>query len=618
MDLRINAWLKFVFPTGFFLIFITSIVWSNEFKSGELYAREAYFITSSAIISCLFIVFMMIKPQAKIIVSNLDLFMALFVLYFVVRFLANSESTSLTYWDLLITFYLLLLYYATRVIFREQGPGSVYVIWAFIIVGALNLILGFFQGVGLLRSSDLLFKITGSFANPGPYAGYISSIFPMSLALVLYGTFSHSVKKGALILMAITVYVLIVCGSRASWIAITAGSALVLLPWLIRFGKSFRRYWLLYIMVLLLGMVVSHSVFLWKEESARGRLLNWKIAMQIARDNTLVGVGTGKYQSAHQSYQILYFQNKQGTEYEKKIAGTGDYAFNDYIEILVENGVFGLSIVLIFLFLVAKDGIVILQKCGRDPSGNQNINIYRLGALGGLASILTFGFFSYPKSVLAIAINFSFLVGILHSMDSGTRSFSIKNNSFFRLGFLLIITSISLFALRTQKMIRHSLNDWLAGSELKAQGKFEGSIEKMEKAYPVLENEKYFIWEYGEIFFLNENYEKSIAILEEASKIYPHSQAFEYLGRAYQKLGKFEKAEENLYKAHYSLPYKFGPQYYLFKLYTEVGQKEEAQAKALEIIEMPEKNPSIPVKLMKEEMKDYIKMQNKSKDGFSR
>ena len=52
--------------------------------------------------------------------------------------------------------------------------------------GILQGILGISQLLGLTTSNNVYFIITGSFYNPGPYGGYLASLFPIALGLKLY------------------------------------------------------------------------------------------------------------------------------------------------------------------------------------------------------------------------------------------------------------------------------------------------------------------------------------------------------------------------------------------------------------------------------------------------
>jgi len=61
-----------------------------------------------------------------------------------------------------------------------------FLIGSMLLSGMIQAIYGCLQLYGVYPSEHHLFKITGSFFNPGPYAGYLSIIFSMALAIYLF------------------------------------------------------------------------------------------------------------------------------------------------------------------------------------------------------------------------------------------------------------------------------------------------------------------------------------------------------------------------------------------------------------------------------------------------
>jgi O-antigen polymerase len=60
------------------------------------------------------------------------------------------------------------------------------VVISIIIGGIIQVFYGILQQCGLFASNHDIFKITGSFYNPGSYGGYLASIFPIVLGIKLY------------------------------------------------------------------------------------------------------------------------------------------------------------------------------------------------------------------------------------------------------------------------------------------------------------------------------------------------------------------------------------------------------------------------------------------------
>ncbi|HYX06371.1 MAG TPA: hypothetical protein VE912_06515, partial [Bacteroidales bacterium] len=58
---------------------------------------------------------------------------------------------------------------------------------ALIAGGLVQAVYGNLQLWGYYPSHHGLYKLTGSFFNPGPYAGYLASVFPAALGFWLFG-----------------------------------------------------------------------------------------------------------------------------------------------------------------------------------------------------------------------------------------------------------------------------------------------------------------------------------------------------------------------------------------------------------------------------------------------
>ena len=76
-----------------------------------------------------------------------------------------------------------------------------------------------------------------------------------------------------------------------------------------------------------------------KKHSADGRTFIWKNTIELIKQNPL-GVGLGNYSGSYGHIQAAYFETGKGMEDEERVAGNPEYAFNEYLQILAEQGVF--------------------------------------------------------------------------------------------------------------------------------------------------------------------------------------------------------------------------------------------------------------------------------------
>ncbi len=134
---------------------------------------------------------------------------------------------------------LFLLYFILRVLFSLYDGALKVVLLTFIGAVGVECIWGAGQLYGGVASGHALYRLTGSFFNPGPYAGFLAMGLPVALAFFLvrrenvrfsggkqwvyYGM--RCLAGGVLLL---SVMLLPVTMSRGSWLATLAGTGVVL------------------------------------------------------------------------------------------------------------------------------------------------------------------------------------------------------------------------------------------------------------------------------------------------------------------------------------------------------------------------------------------------------
>jgi O-antigen polymerase len=128
--------------------------------------------------------------------SLIDVLLVVFVLWVSANkfLLQSTASFSLKYFELIA---LLVLYFCTRCIKREH---SVYLLTAICVAGLIQAVYGNLQLWGYYPSHHGLFKMTGSFFNPGPYAGFLCAVFPVAVGLYwMHGDFRFQISDFRLI-----------------------------------------------------------------------------------------------------------------------------------------------------------------------------------------------------------------------------------------------------------------------------------------------------------------------------------------------------------------------------------------------------------------------------------
>lgn len=78
-----------------------------------------------------------------------------------------------------------------------------------------------------------------------------------------------------------------------------------------------------------------------KEDSALGRILVWKVTLSTPHPHAslLWGNGIGYFESQYGKWQADYFREKEGIEKERHIAGYVTTAYNEFLELGLEQGI---------------------------------------------------------------------------------------------------------------------------------------------------------------------------------------------------------------------------------------------------------------------------------------
>ena len=572
------------------------------------YAQAAF-----ASLTAIFVLFRSVKTRF----SGLDIILFLFFVYCLANHLARTDGYE-------IKFYLLLFlgaFYMCIKILLQYVKSARTILPVFLVaVGLAESVVGLRQLYGFDHSHHGLYRITGDFFNPGPFSGFVALTVPLAVYYALsfwekaearvqqiQASFS---RKALLVSVRQTVwheknvYILIVgisilnivaallvipaAMSRSAWFAITAGVLVVLVS---RYGLSYRataffrrnkkRSVLISVAAIIIAASAFTGVYNLKRGSADGRLFLWKVASGAIAEKPVFGYGLGNFAGAYGQAQYGYFI----LGVDKKEAMTADcpaYAFNEFIQIGVEQGIVGL---LLFLGII----IIAVASCIRSQG--------KAGILGAIVAVLVFGFTSYPLSVLPICIAF---VTLLALSNGENNSFVLPKVVFVAISIILAGSCIY-FTVRI-KPLRQAYLSYRNTNEIITLKYFD-VIEDLEKLYPLLAGSNDFVFSYGQSLSKMEYYDKSNKILLKGASRSSDPMFYNLIGNNYLALGETEKAEEYYWKAYYTLPNRLYPLYLLAKLYHETGQDEKAKEMAMRLLEKEPKVMSTAVR----EMKDYAR-----------
>lgn len=477
---------------------------------------------------------------------------------------------------------------------RKQHLSFPFIVtWVLIILGGVEAIWGLRQIYGLAVSNHSLYALTGSFYNPGPYSGYLAMIFPLCLHewLNLKGKTERTWAEQGKYYMALGVMLLILCVlpagmSRSAWIAAAISGIWVYgmhASWGSKLKEFGRKYKKRVVLACIVGgiilVMIGYALFMLKATSANGRLFMWKVSALAIAESPVIGHGTGNFVSAYGRAQEDYFANGEYSETEELVAGSPEYAFNEYLQVAVEYGIpFLLVVSLVIGFCLWKGS----------TEG-------RIGLCGSVISVLVFAFSSYPMQISGFAVTFYFLLAAC----------VIGRSKMPLLLFTLMIALLGTYYWKNNQYV--ACKDWYRAKMLYNIGAYQSAKEDYGKLYPELANRGAFLFEYGYSLHKLEEYDNSTRILEEAMAHSNDPMILNIIGKNYQASAEYEKAEEYLIRSTHRLPGRIYPYYLLTKLYAEPKYRQPEKLKyAAEIVLTKEpKVQSMAVKEMREEIKKF-------------
>lgn len=473
------------------------------------------------------------------------------------------------------------------------------VTWILIVLGGIEAIWGLRQIYGLAVSNHSLYALTGSFYNPGPYSGYLATIFPLCMYewLNLKEKTERTWVEQGKYYMSLGVMLLILCVlpagmSRSAWIAATISGTWVYgmhASWGSRLKEIGKRYRRKVILACIAGcvttVVIGYALFQLKATSANGRLFMWKISSMVIAESPVIGHGTGSFVSAYGRTQEDYFANGEYSETEELVAGSPEYAFNEYLQVAVEYGI-------PFLLVVS----LVIGFCIWKGSGEG-----RIGLCGSVISVLVFAFSSYPMQIPGFAVTFYFLLAAC----------IIGRSKIILLLFISMMVLLGTYYWKNNQY--DACKEWYRGKMLYNIGDYRSAKKDYERLHPQLANRGAFMFEYGYSLHKLKEYDNSTRILEEAMAHSSDPMILNIIGKNYQASGAYEKAEEYLIRSTHRLPGRIYPYYLLAKLYAEPECRQlEKLKRAAEIVLTKEpKVQSTAIKEMRKEMEKLIVDYNK-------
>lgn len=406
--------------------------------------------------------------------------------------------------------------------------------------GVLEASIGLCQILGLYTSHNAIYRLTGTFYNPGPYSGFLAVCLPVCMGLYLekkgQGIATENMCLGAVLLVA---SMLPAGMSRTAWVAALAGCVLVIASYRCHNWQSLwrRNLWqwsfIAAIFMISIGTLGTFAYHL-KKDSADGRLLMWKVAAHAVVEHPLTGVGWDGVAGAYGNAQEEYFRSGRASKQEKRVAGSPEYVFNEYLQIAIAWGI----PVTVLLVAVVSCGF---WGCVRKGY---------YGLSGALLALAIFSIASYPFQFP------EFVTVLILLVATGLPLFGS--------GLVLVLGSVICLNLLKRKI---QAAEWEQTRYTYVMGYYEDAVKEAKLHYAEWDWNTRFVFEYGHALHKLQLPEESNIVLKQALRVSSDPMILNIIGKNFEELGLPEEAEQWFLRSTYRLPGRIYPYYLLAQLY---------------------------------------------------
>lgn len=226
-------------------------------------------------------------------------------------------------------------------------------------------------------SRILVFSTLG---NPNFVASFLVCLLPLTCVCAANAGLVGSTSARLCALAALVqAGAIVATGSRAPILAILAAGA-----WLFFCGN---RSWMRFLWI---GLLITAALLVFSparplNKTIAGRLYIWKVAAKHIAEVPFAGYGPGAFPLRFAEWETAYLRLSPETE-NRRFAGLQDHAHNDYLEIIVDHGLFGLAAFILMLVL-----LVPAFRGTRNPRGR-----FEDGIIAAIIALLAVALVDFP------------------------------------------------------------------------------------------------------------------------------------------------------------------------------------------------------------------------------
>ncbi len=342
----------------------------------------------------------------------------------------------------------------------------------------------------LIPSYNYFFVYTGSFDNPAIFAMQLSFCIPIAVYYAVTHVGRISIRWW---IVACGLFVFVAFSESRTGIIASVFAVLV-----VTIVESNRMHKLLMsnlhtvFVILPILILILYFLYRFKADSANGRLLIWRVAMDMIVDRPLLGFGTDGFLSSYMEYQAEFLDLHPESPFILQ-ADNINHPFNEFLMITIRYGIVGL-VSLIFAFVQVTIGVV--KNCEKGKGL----------LLSQVAVLFIWCFFSYPFRIPFVWVTVSIVIIMIIEK-------SVSPN-FLRIGRITMLPVFVYLMCLTATTCKWKIK-WLRVQEQSLAGQTNQMFTEYAVLYGKLSDNGSFLYNYAAELYYSGYYNESLVIAKE-------------------------------------------------------------------------------------------------------
>lgn len=443
----------------------------------------------------------------------------------------------------------------------------------------------------MFNTNSMPLSENGTFDNAAGFAACLCCAFPFAF----YVEQSYRLRGVGRVLSCIFLLAILFSGSRAGWLAMAISCLWCKTPSLLNKLRKVCQSnkaceWSFCIVVLTVGCII---LYLLKPDSADGRLLVWCCSFEMVMASPILGHGFNAVEREYMNYQADFLQ-RFPYEHWQILADNIKHLFNEYLEVCVQFGLIGLSLIAVFCSYV----FMAYKRCTHTLSKYAFIS---------LVSVAVLSFFSYPFSYPFTWIMVIFNIVVISSDAFSNTIIIIVQRFRLCLSLILCVASVLIGIITIKRCIAEI--EW-GNIAQNLQISTNIRLKKYENLEPRMYYNPYFLYNYGVETYLAGRYDLTMSIIERCSRFWTDYDLEILKGLCFREQKQYVVSDYYLKHAQKMCPNRFEPLYLSALNYMKQGKEAEARKLARIILQKKIKIPSKDIDNIKLEMKNLMQAAN--------